>query len=160
MALDLPLYLEFATERRARLLSFAKGNLHKQSREEASDVVQSALMQVWRHRDENITNLRQYIYLAILQCCMDRNRRTGKYHQRFKLSGLKLEDTICPSSDSYTRAYKQELLSRVPARDRSAWLDAFESGSSRIAMPEGETQYFRVRVARTKKKLKALYAGA
>lgn len=160
MSLDLAVYEDFAIKQRPKLVSFAKKNLHKQSSELAEDCVQVGLIQVWNNRERDITNLRQFVYIAILQACMDKNRSQKRYQQRFTLKGLRPSEAACPWSDTYTLTWISQILNRVPFADRMAWLEAFEAGSSRVSMPDGETVYFRTRVARTKKRLKALYAPA
>lgn len=159
--LDEQVYIKMASDGRSKLLSFAKRNLHKSSAQDAPDIVQSALMQVWRHRHEDITNLRQYVHIAILQACMDRNKRIRRYVETFVSDNAAARRQLCHRSDPYTRAWITEILRLVPIADRQSWRDAFDTGSCRFTMPEGETQYYRNRMARQKVRIrKALSASA
>lgn len=157
--LDSEEFSAFIVKTHPKLLNFARKHLHRCSAQDAPDVVQAALLQIWRHREEDITNLRQYTYLAILQNCLDRNKRAKRYLETFKSWKAPARNQIYRLSDSFTYAQISQLLNRVPIADRAAWLEAIESGSGRFSMPEGETQYYRNRIARQKVRIRKVFTA-
>lgn len=132
--LDLEAYLKLAAD--PRLLWFAKKHLNKCSRDEADDMVQNALMAVWRHKDLNIVNLRQYLFIAILHACGTRNRAQGTYAR--VMCKERGKESACPRSDVHTRVIISQLLRLIPPADRQGWEDSIREGRGKPCIAGGQ----------------------
>lgn len=155
--LDPEEFSAFVVKAHPKLLSFASKNLHKNGSQDAPDVVQAALTQVWAHRAKDITNLRQYVYLAVLQACLYRNRSIKRYLQFFKSDDAAMRLKVCHRSDIVTRVQITEILRQMPIAARARWSEALVEGRSRIDSQGVDSVALKGRVAREKKRLKEIW---